>query len=601
MFNHFPKTLITILTVTVITACGGGGGGGGDTATADDVPLQSEIVGSVSGVSYVSRSYSGTTDANGSFQYEPGEEVSFSIGELPLGTVSSVGEYLSFGDPINIENEVDSYALNLLRLLIALDVDGDPSNGIELIPEVAALANIDLTDETAVIAALYALDSSLQLPTSEEAIAAYDAALFEAMDEFINIASYETVTSYLVPAVAGATNTACQVFTGATFDVSKNSSNQKVYSGTLLYAGNTLESFSFSGSRDGYTSEGTHVKMWNMSDEGGVLSINGEAHLTDQTITGTECRQQIRLKILDGTNKAPVVAVRTVMQGIEGCNIQANLNLLTGGTDSGTPYNVTSYIVASDVDGVLSNVSLTPFNDATAQTTTDLTQTIGVSSTTENAKFSAMCGTSGGLNLLTNYSWDDSVSPVPHLLGCKTVTVPCESGFHSEVSVTDNQGEITIVSSEQSPAPELPSTANYGTYSIAAYTGVFDGSPSNLSQSINTTFLYFFEYGGSACKLWSGEPATSLGSITGADVECFAYDPVSKETVIYVSEVPNDDGYSKYLHPLTLTVSDLGEYMSYTVDGTAQRKYDTDGSTLLGVSTDTIRVKFTGYMAKSSL
>lgn len=608
------KILLALSVGITVTACGGGSDGGSATASTS-TPLQSEIVGSISGISYTSLSYSGTTDQDGAFQYNVGETVSFSVGQLSLGTVASVGQYTSIGNPVGADNEIDVSALNAQSLLMALDVDSNPDNGIELIPEANNLANIDLSDAAAVESALAAIDPALQLPTAAEVIAAYEAALFEKMDKFIEVASYETITSYIVPAASPATNDGCLVFTGATFNISKDSNDQKVYSGDLLISGNAVESFSFSGSLGGYTSDGAYIKMWNMTDSTGLLSINsGEAHLYDAALTGTECRQQVRMKNVNIANSAPGVNVGTFADGLDACGIQANLNILFGGTGTGTPYSVTTYVVANDTDGVLESVSVEPVMDGVSQQSADLIAGLGTSSTTESAKYGTMCP-GATTRYLTNYSWDDSTTPVPHLMGCHTVQVDCGSEYESKVTVTDDQGLTTTVSSEKysSTASTATTTTTYGSYSI-------DGGPSGSITSVWDMSVYNsgnigvvqFNFDDSMVLINLVGPVTA-GTYTilsdNSEITTFGYDNgiYGALDVDVIDGIPAADTYSVYVDCIdpfdpkctdtsgTLVITDLGTYYRFDFSGSLRSLDYTDWGGLPG---QTIHLTATMYYAK---
>lgn len=129
-------TAIT-LTTLLLAGCGGGGGGGGGGGTTTaagtfvDAPVQ--------GLSYVSGGQSGVTGAGGSFTYEVGNTVTFSLGGVTLGqatgdAVISPVDLVSGGSPANAAVQ------NIVRFLMTLDDDGDPANGITISTEVRTAA-----------------------------------------------------------------------------------------------------------------------------------------------------------------------------------------------------------------------------------------------------------------------------------------------------------------------------------------------------------------------------------------------------------------------------------------------------------------------------
>ena len=76
------------------------------------------------------------TDEQGGFKYRSGETLTFSLGRLVLGSApgSSVITLRSlFGVPLSAD--LPDAAINIARLLLTLDTDADPSNGIQIAQE----------------------------------------------------------------------------------------------------------------------------------------------------------------------------------------------------------------------------------------------------------------------------------------------------------------------------------------------------------------------------------------------------------------------------------------------------------------------------------
>ena len=86
----------------------------------------------VMGVDYsTSSGLGGTTDSGGTFYYNPGDQVSFTIGGISLGSVIGAAK-LTPVEVMGASGTADQKVVNLSRLLQTLDADGDPSNGISI-------------------------------------------------------------------------------------------------------------------------------------------------------------------------------------------------------------------------------------------------------------------------------------------------------------------------------------------------------------------------------------------------------------------------------------------------------------------------------------
>lgn len=128
-----------------LSACDSSDSGGSKPTTTGvltDAPIQ--------GVSYVSRpsGLTGVTEAGGYYQYKPGDNTTFRLGSLDLGTVPATGVIT----PIDLAGAGnDNRLTNLLVLLQTLDSDGNPDNGITIEGDVAGAVNtgIDLDADPA--------------------------------------------------------------------------------------------------------------------------------------------------------------------------------------------------------------------------------------------------------------------------------------------------------------------------------------------------------------------------------------------------------------------------------------------------------------------
>lgn len=192
----WKQSLMVIAISSSLVACGGGSDGGdpppmGSSSSTDSSASSSQSSSSssvstatktgvftdsaVSGVNYETQTQSGTTNAEGEFQYIEGETVSFTIGmtTLPSAPAKETVTPLDMDDQgTGLES---STVINLLRLLQTLDDDGDPENGITIPAD--ALADIELQ----VTADTFDTEASSQLETElvseEEAVAHFEGSL----------------------------------------------------------------------------------------------------------------------------------------------------------------------------------------------------------------------------------------------------------------------------------------------------------------------------------------------------------------------------------------------------------------------------------------
>ena len=119
-----------------LTACGGSSGGGSSAVVTNGVFKDSNV----SGLAYESGAQKGVTSKLGAFKYEEGEDVSFNIGGVSLGS----GKGKSVMTPLDLVaggQLATPEVINRVRFLMMLDKDGNPGNGIEISKEVQEIAN----------------------------------------------------------------------------------------------------------------------------------------------------------------------------------------------------------------------------------------------------------------------------------------------------------------------------------------------------------------------------------------------------------------------------------------------------------------------------
>lgn len=113
-----------------LAACGGGSSPG---ASVGPTQVATFIDSPVEGLTFRSATRSGLTDRNGNFPYTPGETVTFSIGNIVLGSMKPSGDKVT---PLQLvpgaANATEARVTRILRTLQSLDSDGNPENGIQI-------------------------------------------------------------------------------------------------------------------------------------------------------------------------------------------------------------------------------------------------------------------------------------------------------------------------------------------------------------------------------------------------------------------------------------------------------------------------------------
>lgn len=127
---------ILALAITQVGCLGGDSDNSDEPATNTGVFIDSPV----SGLRYQTGSQNGVTDDAGRFSYRDDETVSFSLGELELGSAAGAEQVT----PLDLvaEGTVETPAVrNIAVLLQTLDRDGDLNNGIQITEEIEALVN----------------------------------------------------------------------------------------------------------------------------------------------------------------------------------------------------------------------------------------------------------------------------------------------------------------------------------------------------------------------------------------------------------------------------------------------------------------------------
>ena len=163
------NSFISVLFLTLLlSACGGGGGGSTPSGPTErqGVFLDS----AVEGLTYTTGGITRTTGAGGTFLYEPGATITFSIGDIVIGTVNAQSVITPVDLVPGALDETNATVVNIVRFLMSIDDDGDPDiDGIQITPAVIAAAagqNIDFTLSTDAFAADSAVINAIAALTS---------------------------------------------------------------------------------------------------------------------------------------------------------------------------------------------------------------------------------------------------------------------------------------------------------------------------------------------------------------------------------------------------------------------------------------------------
>ncbi len=129
-------TLLSVFLILLLSACGSRGDDAGKPTLQKGIFLDS----AVEGLHYQSGEHSGTTDANGTFFFEAGQSLRFSLGGIVLGEAVAQAVMTPVELVQGAEDETHPTVVNISRFLQSLDDDDDLSNGIRISQEIRSLA-----------------------------------------------------------------------------------------------------------------------------------------------------------------------------------------------------------------------------------------------------------------------------------------------------------------------------------------------------------------------------------------------------------------------------------------------------------------------------
>lgn len=128
-----PGNRSIVLAVSLVPLLLAGCFGGSSSSSNPRVLTGTFIDSAVSGLDYQGTdTAASTTDDQGQFQYRQGETISFSIGDLPLGSANGAEVLTPLSITEGAASATDQRVTNKLILLQSLDADGQLNNGIQL-------------------------------------------------------------------------------------------------------------------------------------------------------------------------------------------------------------------------------------------------------------------------------------------------------------------------------------------------------------------------------------------------------------------------------------------------------------------------------------
>lgn len=160
------KSLLLVAGVAMALAgCGGGSGGSGGGSGGDSTTQTGQFKDSnVEGLTYTINGEPAETDASGSFTYESGDTITFSLGGVELGSVTG-DEVITLVQLVSSGSTSDASVINRARFLQYLDEDLNTDNGIQIPEELRSLAEnwdvTDFVDTTAFENAMSAIESDV--------------------------------------------------------------------------------------------------------------------------------------------------------------------------------------------------------------------------------------------------------------------------------------------------------------------------------------------------------------------------------------------------------------------------------------------------------
>src|ERR1035441_9879900 len=157
--NCVSKPVLLVASLVLLSSCGGGGGssasgttassssssssgsGGASSVGSGITVAQGQFIDSpVGGLNYSSGGQVGLTDANGTFNYEVGQPITFSIGTIVIGTATGKAAITPVDLVAGAEDQTNPIVSNIAAFLQTLNAGGASSNSITITDKTRAAA-----------------------------------------------------------------------------------------------------------------------------------------------------------------------------------------------------------------------------------------------------------------------------------------------------------------------------------------------------------------------------------------------------------------------------------------------------------------------------
>ncbi len=137
-FFNFVGSIFGMILLAAAIGCSGLGS---SVSSTPGVLTGVFIDGPVAGITYKTPTVGGMTDATGTFKYKEGEEVTFSIGRVVLGSAAGKPVLTPLDIAAGAKDTSDQRVVNISVLLQTLDQDGNPENGITISSKAASFVD----------------------------------------------------------------------------------------------------------------------------------------------------------------------------------------------------------------------------------------------------------------------------------------------------------------------------------------------------------------------------------------------------------------------------------------------------------------------------